>query len=54
MANVKLVNSESHNAVEVPEESAGPYLEAGWTKTKGAVQKNTPKAKTEDSAETKG
>lgn len=54
MANVKLIHEQARNAVEVPEESAGPYLEAGWTKTTGAVQKNSPKAKAEDSAKPKG
>lgn len=48
MANVKLEYKDTGRAVEVPEESKAPYIEAGWTETKGAVQKNSPKAKTAD------
>lgn len=46
MANVKLEYQDTGRTVELPEESKGPYIEAGWTETKGAVQKNSPKPKT--------
>lgn len=54
MANVKLTHEQSKRTVEVPEESAGPYRAAGWQETKGAVQKNSPKAAAKTKGESEG
>lgn len=43
MANVKLTHSKTDRVIEVPEESAGPYVELGWEKSKAPARSSKDK-----------